>query len=159
MDYEKIDYMTADKAISGSQGMVWVTFNDTNERFSFGRLIKLEAKAKLNKTTLPVLGKSGKVHKVGSWEGEGSATLYYCDSAMRKRVAAYKKTGKMFTMDIEVYNDDETSSLDAQCTTLKNCLLDEIVLAKIDAETEYLDEDISFTFDDFDIPDAFETRS
>ena len=50
MENEKIDYMTPDKVISGSQGMVWVTYNDTNERFAFARLISLEAKAKLNKS-------------------------------------------------------------------------------------------------------------
>ena len=155
---QSLEYMTADKAISGSQGTVWITYNDTGERFCFARLINLEAKAKLNKTALPVLGRTGKVHKVGSWEGEGSAKMYYCDSTMRQRVAEYKKTGKMFTMDIEVYNDDETSSLDAQAVTLKECLLDEIIVAKIDAESEYLDEEISFTFDDFDVPDTFERR-
>ena len=158
MDTEKLSYMTADKAVSGSQGVVWVTYNDTGERYCFARLVNLEAKAKLNKATLPVLGRTGKVHKLGSWEGSGTAKMYYCDSTMRKRVAQYQNTGKMFTMDIEVYNDDETSSIDAQAVTLKECLLDEIVIAKIDAEADYLEEEISFTFDDFDIPDEFNER-
>ena len=152
-------YMTADKSISGTQGSVWVTFNDTNERYCFMRLINLGAEARLNKPQLAILGKTGKVNKVGSWEGEGSAKLYYCDSLMRQKVAEYNKSGKMFTMDIEVYNDDQSSSMTQQAATLKNCLLDEIIIAKIDAEAEYLDEDISFTFDDFSIDQTFEERA
>nr|DAY51574.1 MAG TPA: tail tube protein [Caudoviricetes sp.] len=151
-------YMTPEKTISGSQGTVYVTYSDTNQRFCFARLINVEAKVKLNKTAIAILGKTGKAHKIGSWEGSGTAEMYYCDSAMRKKVAEYNGTGKMFTFDMEITNNDEASTMSAQTTILKGCLLDEIILAKIDAETEVLKESISFTFDDFSIENTFEVR-
>lgn len=149
-------YMESDKVIAGTQGSVWVKYSDEDARYCFARLINLEAKAKINVTALPVLGKTGKMHKPSGWEGTGTAKMYYCDSTQRQKVLEYKKTGRLATMEIEVYNDDEGSNMSRQATTLKNCIIDEITLAKIDAEAEYLDEDVSFTFDDFDMADTFE---
>lgn len=158
MANSNVTYMTPEKTISGSQATVYVTYSDTNQRFCFARLIKLEAKAKLNKTPVSILGKTGKAHKIGSWEGSGTAEMYYCDSAMRKKVDSYRGTGKMFTFDIEVTNDDKASAMSGQTTILKGCLLDEMIIAKVDAEEDVLKEDISFTFDDFSVEDTFEVR-
>ena len=35
------------------------------------------------------------------------------------------------------------------------CNIDGGILAKLDASAEYLDEDMDFTFDDFEMPEAF----
>ncbi len=149
-------YMEPDKVISGTQGSIWVKYSDDDSRYCFARAINIEAKAKINVSALPVLGKTGKMHKPSGWEGTGTMKMYYCDSTQREKVLQYKKTGKLATMEIEVYNDDAGSNMTQQATTLKNCLIDEIVLAKIDAEAEYLSEDATFTFDDFDISSTFE---
>ena len=42
---------------------------------------------------------------------------------------------------------------------LKDCNLDGGILAKFDADAEYLDEDADFTFEDFEIPEMFGTMS
>ena len=36
-----------------------------------------------------------------------------------------------------------------------DCNFDSIVLAKFDADADYLDEDVDFTFDDFEMPEKF----
>ena len=38
---------------------------------------------------------------------------------------------------------------------LKDCNIDGGVLAKFDADADYLDEEMSFTFEDFEIPERF----
>ena len=38
---------------------------------------------------------------------------------------------------------------------LMDCNIDGGVLAKFDADGEYLDEDMDFTFEDFDMPETF----
>lgn len=149
------EYLTADKVVSGSQAEVWVTYNDTNERFCFARLMNLKAKAKINTKKIAILGRSGKATRAFSWEGEGTAKMYYCDSTQREKVKEFSRSGKMFTMDIEVYNKDDGSSMSEQGTILKNCVLSELLVALVDIETEYLEEDISFTFDDYDIVSTF----
>ena len=57
--------------------------------------------------------------------------------------------------EIQVTNEDPTSSVGRQTVILKECNLNSIILAKFDADAEFLDEDIEFTFDDFAIPEVF----
>ena len=42
-----------------------------------------------------------------------------------------------------------------QTVILKDCNIDSALLAKFDADAEYLDEDMDFTFEDFKMPEAF----
>ena len=52
-------------------------------------------------------------------------------------------------------NDDPTSAAGRQTVILKDCNIDGGVLAKFDADADYLDEEMSFTFEDFEIPERF----
>ena len=65
----------------------------------------------------------------------------------------------MFSMDIEVYNNDASSCMTEQGVILKNCILDDIILAAVDIDTEELTEEINFSFDDFEITKTFEERT
>ena len=38
---------------------------------------------------------------------------------------------------------------------LRDCNVDGGILAKFDADAEYLDEEMDFTFEDFEIPEKF----
>lgn len=158
MAEESVNIMPADDAVAGWAGVVYVTYLDTNKRFVFARVKKVDAKVKFNNSKLSILGSRMKKHKQGTGEGTGSATMYYCDSMMRKKAEEYKDKGKLFRFDMEVYNEDVGSNKTMQATTLKDCLIDELVLAKIDADSEYIEEDISFTFDDFSVDETFEDK-
>ena len=52
-------------------------------------------------------------------------------------------------------NEDPTSSVGRQTVILKDCNIDGGILTKFDADAEYLDEDMDFTFEDFEMPEAF----
>lgn len=67
----------------------------------------------------------------------------------------YIKTGKDTYFDIQVINEDPTSSIGKQTTVLKFVNLDEAFMAKVDVDSEYLDEGASFTYEDVDILDSF----
>jgi hypothetical protein len=54
-----------------------------------------------------------------------------------------------------VTNEDPTSGVGRQTVILKGCNLDGGTLTKFDADAEYLDESIDFTFEDFEIPEKF----
>ena len=82
-------------------------------------------------------------------------TIYYVTSLFRKMVIQYIKTGVPVYFDITVTNNDPGSTVGPQTTVLKNCTLDSVIVAKFDVESEVLDEDLSFTFDDVDILDEF----
>lgn len=146
-------YMSSQDAISGSLAECAVKIGDST--YNFAQAINLEASVEKNKTEIPILGRTGKANKATGWTGSGKATFHYNTSVFRKMLADYKNTGKDVYFDIIVKNEDPTSNVGYQKVTLKNCNIDGGILTKFDADAEYLDEELDFTFDDFEINDSF----
>lgn len=145
--------MNAKDAISASLAECFVTIND--ERFNFMQAINLEAKVDKTKSKVPILGKTGKGNKATGWEGTGKATFHYNTSMFRKMLYEFKQTGQDVYFDIQVTNEDPMSSVGRQTIILKGCNIDGGILTKFDADAEYLEEDVDFTFEDFEMPEAF----
>lgn len=140
-------------AISSSLAECYATINGT--RYNLMQAINLEASMEKSKTEIPILGKTGKGNKATGWTGSGSATFHFNTSVFRKFMKEYKDTGVDFYFDIQVTNEDPSSSIGRQTVILKDCNLDSIILTKFDADGEYLEEDFDFTFDDWEIPEEF----
>lgn len=145
--------MDAFDAISGSRASAFVTIG--NERYCFMQLTKFEAKMEITLTEVSILGKTGKGNKPSGWKGSWSGTAHYNQSIFRKLMLEYKRTGSMPSFDIQVTNEDPTSSVGRQTVILRNCLSKGGILAKFDAGSETLDEELEGTFDDFEIPETF----
>lgn len=145
--------MNARDTISASLAECYVTIAGT--RFNFMQAINLEASVTKKKAEIPILGKTGKGNKATGWSGSGSASFHYNTSIFREMMQLYKETGEDVYFDIQVTNEDPTSSVGRQTVILKDCNLDGGLLAKFDADAETLDEDMDFTFDDFEIPEKF----
>lgn len=145
--------MNAKDTISASLAECFVTIE--GNRYNFMQAINLEAQFTKNKAEVPILGKTGKGNKATGWSGSGSATFHYNTSIFRELAYRYKQTGEDIYFDIQVTNFDPTSSVGRQTVILKDCNLDGGLLAKFDADAEYLDEDMDFTFEDFEIPEKF----
>ena len=56
---------------------------------------------------------------------------------------------------MQISNDDPTSAAGRQTMVFIDCNIDGGILAKFDADGEYLDEDMDFTFEDFKMPEKF----
>ena len=67
----------------------------------------------------------------------------------------YKDTGEDVYFEIQISNEDRTSAVGRQTIVLIDCNIDGGILAKFDADGEYLDEDMDFTFEDFRMPETF----
>ena len=145
--------MNAKDSVSAKLAECYVTIE--NNRYNFMQAINLEANFEKTKSEVPILGKTGSGNKSTGWKGTGSATMHYNSSIMRELMERFKKTGEDVYFDIQVTNEDPTSSVGRQTVILKDCNIDGGVLAKFDADGEYLDEDIDFTFEDFEIPEKF----
>lgn len=124
-------------------------------RYNFMQMINLEANFEKNKTEVPLLGKPGKGNRASGWTGTGSATMHYNQSVFRKMMEHYKDTGEDVYFTTVITNNDPTSAAGTQTTTLIDCNIDGGLLAKFDADGEYLDEDMDFTFEDFSIDTEF----
>lgn len=145
--------MHAKDTVSASLAECYVTIE--GKRYNLMQAINLEANFEKNKTEVPILGKTGKGNKATGWTGTGSATFHYNTSVFRMLMYRYKETGEDVYFDIQVTNEDPTSSVGRQTVILKDCNVDGGILAKFDADAEYLDEDMDFTFEDFEIPEQF----
>lgn len=145
--------MNARDAVSAPLAECYVTIE--GNRYNFMQAIDLEASFEKNKTEVPILGRTSKGNKASGWSGSGSATFHYNTSIFRKLLVRYKETGEDIYFDIQVTNEDPTSTIGRQTVILKDCNLDGGILAKFDADGEYLDESVDFTFEDFEMPEEF----
>jgi hypothetical protein len=146
--------MKAKDAISAQLAECFVTIE--GNRYNFMQAINLEAKMDKNKTEVPILGKTAKGNKASGWSGTGSATFHYNTSIFRKLLYKYKETGEDVYFDIQITNEDKTSTVGRQTIILKDCNIDGGILAKFDADGDYLDEDMDFTFEDWEMPEEFD---
>lgn len=145
--------MKSKDAISASLAECYITIR--GNRYNFMQAINVEASFKKNKTEVPILGKTGKGNKSTGWSGSGSCTAHYNTSIIRELMLNYKNTGEDVYFEMQISNDDPTSTAGRQTVVLQDCNIDGGILAKFDADGEYLDEDFDFTFEDFTIPEKF----
>lgn len=153
-----MSYFKAGDTISGQEGWATMTIYNADGTTTIEDLFMLkniDATCTLNKTAVRTLGKRGEQHKPNGWTGSGSATMYYATSLFRKMAMQYIKTGVPVYFDITLLNNDPGSTLGKQTTLLKICSLDEVSMGKLDVDSEVLDENVSFTFDDADLLDEF----
>ena len=146
-------FMKAGDAISGQEGRAYATIGGRVEEMFYAKTI--EATAEKNKSEFKALGRRGVQSKAIGWTGTGSMTIYYATPIFRQMMIDYIKTGKDTYFDIQIVNEDPNSDLGRQTIVLKNVNLDSVIMAKLDVDAEFLDEEISFTFDDVDMQDSF----
>lgn len=124
-------------------------------RYNFMQAKNLEASIEKKKTEVAILGQTGKGNKAIGWSGKGKASFYYNTSIFREMLLEYKKTGKDIYFDIQVTNEDPASAAGRQTIILRKCNLNGGILVKFDTDSENLEEDLEFTFEDFDMPETF----
>lgn len=146
--------MMAKDAVSAPLAECYATID--GQRYNLMQAINLEATMERQKTEVPILGKTGKGNKANGWRGTGSATFHYNTSIFRNFMKKYKDQGSDFYFDIQITNNDPTAGVGMQTVILKDCNLDSITIAKFDADGEYLDETMDFTFEDWELPRAFD---
>ncbi len=145
--------MNAKDAISASLAECYIVID--NRRYHFMQAIELEANFEKTKVKVPILGKPGQGNKSTGWKGMGKAVFHYNTSVFRKLLYKFKETGEDIYFDIQVTNEDPTSSVGRQTVILKDCNLNSGILTKFSASDEFLQEAVNFTFEDFEIPETF----
>lgn len=157
---QDMGYLLASDVISGQQGQGMITIHNddgstTVETIFWARTIT--ATMTIDKTPIRVLNKRGAQQKPNGFTVEGTMNIFYVTSVFRRMAQEYARTGRLPYFDLLIENYDPASSVGTQTTMLKRCLIDSVLLAKLDVETDTLDEDVGFTADDFEILDEFTT--
>ena len=145
--------MKGKAAISGSLAKCFVTVG--NKRYNFMQAINVKAEMEKNKVEVPILGKTGKGNKAAGWKGTGSATFHFNTSVFREILQEYTRTGKDIYFDMQLVNEDPTSSVGKQTIMLIDCNLDGGIIAQFDADADYLEDEFDFTFEDWKLMDKF----
>lgn len=145
--------MNGKDAVYGSLAECFITIGD--RRYNFMSMTEFESKWEVNITEVPILGKVGMGHKAAGGKGTWSGTAHYNQSVFRAMADHYQKTGEMPYFEIQVSNEDPSSAAGRQTIVHRGCLCDTFALAKFQAGEELLDEEISGTFEEWDMPEMF----
>jgi hypothetical protein len=146
--------LNAPDTISGKEGRAYAKIDGNNEELFYAKSI--EASVEKNKSEIKAIGKRMTGHKTTGANGTGSMTLYYLTPLFRAMLKNWKETGADTYFDMVVENDDKESAAGKQTVLLMGCNLDSVVIAKLDGDSDdSLDEEVAFTFEDFDILGAF----
>ncbi|MBB6632760.1 phage tail tube protein [Cohnella thailandensis] len=147
-------FMRESDAISGKQAKAYATINGRVEELFYAKSI--EATIEKNKVDVPVLGKTNTGSRSAGWKGSGTLTVYYVTSVFRQLMRNFVKTGQDFWFDLQITNEEPNSGSGKQTAMLMGCNLDSIIAAKFDATSDdMLDEEMPFTFSDYDLIDQF----
>lgn len=146
--------LNAPDTISGKEGRAYAKIDGNNEDLFFAKTI--ESTVEKSKSEVKAIGKRMTGHKTTGGNGTGSMTLYYMTPLFRQMIKQWKETGQDIYFDMVIENDDQESSAGNQSVLLIDCNLDSVVLGKLDGDSDDpLDEDVDFTFEDFDILTPF----
>ncbi|MET1171436.1 phage tail tube protein [Paenibacillus amylolyticus] len=148
-----MEFLKASDTISGQEGRAYATINGQTEEMFYVKT--LEATVEKQKAEVKTLGRRGVQHKATGWSGSGSMTIFYTTSRFRELMLQYMQNGVDTYFDIEVTNEDPSSTIGKQTVTLKGVNLDSVIMASLDTEAEALEEEVSFTFEDVDMPVSF----
>lgn len=146
--------LNAPDTISGKEGRAYAKIDGNNEDLFFAKTI--ESTVEKSKSEVKAIGRRMTGHKTTGGNGTGSMTLYYMTPLFRQMIKQWKETGQDIYFDMVIENDDQESSAGKQSVLLIDCNLDSVVLGKLDGDSDDpLDEDVDFTFEDFDILTPF----
>jgi hypothetical protein len=145
--------MNGRDAVSGALAECYVTIS--GRRYRFMQLIDFHSSITKQKSEVPILGRTGKGHKSATWKGTFRGKAHYNQSVIRQILLEHKNKHEDLYFDIQVTNDDPGSAAGRQTIVHKNCNINGGTLARFDANSDFLEEVIEGTFDDWEMPEKF----
>lgn len=131
--------------INGKEGKAFITIDGRNqELFS---IKNLEAIASIQSEDMAVVGTTTIQSKNTGVKKTGTMTIYYGSPLFTSMVMQYMNLGKLPYFDMQVTNDDPTSTVGTQIIGLYGCkITGDIPIAKLDADTSMMEQAVSFTY-------------
>lgn len=145
--------INAKDLINSAQGTAFVTIEGRNIEMFY--LKNCDATIDFDVADLKVLGKRMTGHKVIGMSGSGSMTIYAVTSDFIKLADTFKKSGKTPYFQMKVSTEDPESKVGRQTIMLFDVVPASIPLFGMDIDDPIIEQDIDFTFDDYDAPEKF----
>lgn len=149
-----MSYLLERDTLNGAAGKA-VLIRDGQVQELFGAK-NVKTQAEISSTDMKVIGTKKAQQKPGSVKQSGTMTVYYGTPLFLDMLAQYIRSGIMPYFNLQITNDDPTTTVGVQTVVYYNCKLSgTIPLSVLDAEADMLTMDISFTYEDFEILSAF----
>lgn len=140
-------------ALNGKQGKAFLTVDGENqELFS---VKKVQTDVEYQKSDMKVVGTTTVQQKTTGAKKTGTMTIYYGTPAFIQMAQEYEKNGKVVYFDLQITNDDPATSVGSQTVVYYGCSLDKIPLSILDADADFLEEEVSFSYTSFEVLDSF----
>jgi thiol-disulfide isomerase/thioredoxin len=140
-------------ALNGKQGKAFLTLNgEINELFS---IKKLQTDVEYQKADFKVVGTTTVQQKTTGAKKTGSMTIYFGTPLFIQMAQEYERNGKVIYFDIQVENDDPATSVGKQTVVYYGCSLDKIPLSMLDSDSDFLEEEVGFSFTSFEVLNNF----
>ena len=145
--------MKGKDTIAAKMAECFITIGD--RRYNFMQMIDMEVQVEKTKTTVPRLGAIMAGHKSCGMEGTFSGTAHYNQSVMRQLLLDYKNSGVDAYFEMQITNDDPSTSVGTQTVVLYNVKLQKMPVAMLDADADFLEEEISFSYTNIEVLNYF----
>lgn len=149
--------LQAEDAVNGREGVA--TAEIDGEVIELMELANINIKIEKTKTEFKAMGTRNTQNKTTGWKGTGSANVRYLSTRWAKLMLKYVKQGIDTYFTIVVTNEDPGSATGKQVIQVLGCNLDSLDIAKLDIDSDILDQDIDFTFNDFNVLEEFNKLS
>ena len=145
--------LQAEDAVNGREGVA--TAEIDGQVVELMELSNITITIEKNKSEFKAMGTRNTQNKATGWTGTGSMTVRFISSRWAEMIQRYVKDGVDTYFTIVVKNQDPSSRTGKQEIQILGCNLDSVDIALLDIDSEVLEQDMDFTFNDVNILTPF----
>lgn len=140
-----MSYLLARDTVNGAEGTVVITQNGNH--ITVANMKNIKANADIQSEDMRVIGTRVIQTKTNGAKLTGTANVYYGSDMFRDMARQYINTGVMPPFDIQITNNDKSTTLGSEVSAYYGCTLTgTIPLAILDDEEAMLNYDFNFAY-------------
>lgn len=148
-----MSYILAKDALNGKQGKAFITLHkdtgdEIHELFSAK---KVQTKVDYQKADFKTIGTTTIQKKTTGASKTGTMTIYLGTPLFVEMAREYESKGKVLYFDLQVTNSDPSTSVGTQEIAYYDCSLDSIPLSILDADADFLEQEVGFSYTSFEV--------
>ena len=140
-------------ALNGKTGKAFLTVNGRNNELFSSK--KFQSDGEFQESDFKVVGTTLVQKKTTGVTLTGTMTIYYGTPLFLDMLQTYLKTGTLPYFTIQITNDDPSATVGTQTVALYNCKLSKVPVAMLDADAEWLEEEVTFSYTNLEVLNAF----
>lgn len=148
-----MSYLLERDALNGKEGRAIATIN--GKQIELFGCKNIKADYSLDSADLKLVGTRLVQKKTTGIQLTGSMTIIYGTPYFKKLIKDYVVTGAPPYFTLQIVNDDPATTVGRQVAALYNCRINSGSLAQLDADADFLTEDIQFDFTSFALVEEF----